>query len=51
MMMETEQFIVRDTYLGPWQEDGFMTYEAIQYFWQQFNDTFIVVFEPDQRDV
>jgi tetratricopeptide (TPR) repeat protein len=45
-----QQFIVRDTYLGPWQEDGFMTFEDIQYFWQQFNDTFIVVFELDQRD-
>jgi hypothetical protein len=45
-----EQFVVRDTYLGPWREDGYMAYEDFQYYWQQFNDTFIVIFDPEESE-
>jgi hypothetical protein len=45
-----ERFAVRDTFLGPWREDGFMAYEDFQYYWQQFNDTFIVIFDPEESE-
>lgn len=44
----TSHFLVRDTYLGPWQGDGLASYEATERYWAQFNNTFIVVYPPER---
>lgn len=43
-----QRFLVRDTYLGPWEEDGYAAYDALDTYWRQFNRTFIVVFPPER---
>ena len=48
---ETEQFYTQDSFLGPWDGSGRLeTYEDIDFFWQQFNYTFYVVFQPNQQE-
>lgn len=42
-------FLVRDTYLGPWREDGLASYEETERYWVQFNGTFVVVFPPERE--
>lgn len=42
-------FLVRDTYLGPWREDGLASYEETERYWAQFNGTFVVVFPPERE--
>ncbi|MCP5098573.1 MAG: hypothetical protein GY943_23735, partial [Chloroflexi bacterium] len=40
----------QDSYLGPWDGSGRIdTYEDIEFFWQQFNYTFYVVYLPQQE--
>ncbi len=41
-------FLVRDTYLGPWKEDGLASYEDTARYWAHFNGTFIVVYPPER---
>lgn len=40
--------LVRDTYLGPWREDGVVSYEDTARYWSQFNGAFIVVYPPER---
>lgn len=48
---ETELFYTQDSFLGPFDGSGRIeTYEDIDFFWQQFNYTFYVVFEPSERE-
>lgn len=42
------RFLVRDTYLGPWREDGMASYEDTARYWSQFNGAFIVVYPPER---
>lgn len=42
------QFLVRDTFLGPWQEDGRFDYEETAQRWAEFNGAFVVVYTPEQ---
>lgn len=42
-------FLLRDTYLGPWREDGLASYEETERYWAQFNGTFVVVFPPERK--
>ncbi len=46
----TSHFLVRDTFLGPWQGDGLAGYVDTERYWSQFNYTFIVVY-PTERAV
>ncbi len=46
-----EEFYAHDTYLGPFDSSGStVTYDELVEFWQQFNYTFYVVYEPQQED-
>jgi hypothetical protein len=39
-----------DTYLGPWDNSGRAdSYETVEYYWQQFNYTFFVVYPPEKE--
>jgi hypothetical protein len=44
----TSHFLVRDTYLGPWQSDGMASYSDTERYWAQFNGAFVVVY-PSER--
>jgi tetratricopeptide (TPR) repeat protein len=44
----TGHFLVRDTFLGPWQGDGMVGYSDTERFWSHFNNTFIVVYPPER---
>lgn len=49
---ETEEFYTQDSYLGPWDGSGRLEdYEEIDGYWQQFNYTFYVVYEPSKREL
>ena len=49
---DTELFHTQDSFLGPWDGSGRLeTYEDIDFFWQQFNYTFYIVYEPSQREL
>jgi hypothetical protein len=40
----------QDTYLGPWDGSGRVdSYEDVEHYWQHFNNTFYVVYRPDQE--
>lgn len=44
------QFMTQDTYLGPWDGSGRpASYEEVAEYWPQFNNTFYVVFRPEQE--
>jgi len=45
---EAGRFLVRDTYLGPWEEDGVASYEDTARYWAQFNGAFIVAYPPER---
>jgi tetratricopeptide (TPR) repeat protein len=46
-----EAFIVMDSYLGPWDDSGRNeNYELIEDLWEHFNNTFIVVFQPEDLE-
>jgi hypothetical protein len=41
-----------DTYLGPWDNSGRAdSYETVEYYWQQFNYTFFVVYPPEKEQL
>jgi tetratricopeptide (TPR) repeat protein len=43
-------FYSQDSYLGPWDGSGRVdSYEEFEYYWQQFNYTFYVVYFPTQE--
>ena len=45
---DQEEFLSLDTNLGPWDSSGRAdSYETINYYWQQFNYTFFVVYPPE----
>jgi tetratricopeptide (TPR) repeat protein len=46
-----EEFYTQDSYLGPFDGSGSKaSYDEIEEFWQQFNYTFYVVYEPSQAE-
>jgi hypothetical protein len=44
----TRHFSVRDTYLGPWQGEGLVAYDATVRDWAHFNGAFVVVYPPER---
>lgn len=47
---EQEIFYSQDSYLGPWDGSGRIDdYAELEYYWQQFNYTFYVVYLPSQE--
>ena len=42
----TRHFSVRDTYLGPWQGEGLVGYDATERDWAHFNGAFVIVYPP-----
>ncbi|WP_420644541.1 C39 family peptidase [Candidatus Leptofilum sp.] len=47
---EQEIFYSQDSFLGPWDGSGRTDdYEEFEYYWQQFNYTFYVVYFPSQE--
>lgn len=47
---ETGEMVSMDTNLGPWDGSGrYDTYEEVEYYWQQFNYTFFVVYPPEKE--
>ena len=47
---EEQIFYSQDSFLGPWDGSGRIdSYEDIQFFWEQFNYTFYVVYLPTQE--
>mgnify|MGYP000332416080 CR=1 FL=1 len=44
----TRHFSARDTYLGPWQGEGLVAYDATARDWAHFNGTFVVVYPPER---
>ena len=47
---ETQEMVSLDTNLGPWDGSGrYDTYEDIEKYWQQFNNTFFVVYPPEKE--
>jgi hypothetical protein len=48
---EKQELLTQDSYLGPWDGSGRTApYDEIEKFWQQFNYTFYVVYQPHQQD-
>lgn len=46
-----QEFYSQDSYLGPWDGSGRRdSYDEIEKYWQQFNYTFYVVYQPQQKD-
>ena len=41
---------MRDTYLGPWQGEGLVGYDATARDWAHFNGAFVVVYPPERAD-
>lgn len=47
---EREQiFYTRDSFLGPWEEDGRESYETVLADWRPFNHVAVVIFPPEQE--
>lgn len=47
---DKQEFLSLDTNLGPWDGSGRVdSYETVNYYWQQFNYTFFVVFPPEKE--
>ncbi len=47
---DKQEFLSMDTNLGPWDGSGRIdSYETMNYYWQQFNYTFWVVYPPEQE--
>jgi len=45
---EMQRLYARDTYLGPWEGDGLLSYAGTAHSWAQFNGTFVVVHAPER---
>ena len=46
----SQEMVSMDTNLGPWDGSGrYDSYEEIEYYWQQFNYTFFVVYPPEKE--
>ncbi len=43
---DANHFLARDTFLGPWDEDGYEPYDALARQWHQFNNVLVVVYDP-----
>ncbi|HIP72369.1 MAG TPA: hypothetical protein EYH05_13360, partial [Anaerolineae bacterium] len=44
------QFYTQDSYLGPWDGSGRpASYEEVEEYWPEFNNTFYVVYKPEQE--
>lgn len=44
------EFNVQDSYLGPWDGSGsVISYEEMEFYWQQFNYTFYLVYQPQEE--
>lgn len=44
------QFYTQDSYLGPWDGSGRpASYEEVEEYWPEFNETFYVVYKPEQE--
>lgn len=49
---EKQELYGMDTYLGPWDSSGRAdSYETVEYYWQQFNYTFFVVYPPEKEQL
>ncbi|GJM40451.1 MAG: hypothetical protein DHS20C20_07330 [Ardenticatenaceae bacterium] len=49
---DKQEFLSLDTNLGPWDGSGRVdSYETINYYWQQFNYTFFVVYPPEKEEL
>ncbi len=47
---ELAQFYTQDSYLGPWDGSGRpASYEEVEEYWPEFNETFYIVYEPEQE--
>lgn len=47
---DKQEFLSLDTNLGPWDGSGRLdSYETVNYYWQQFNYTFFVVYPPEKE--
>lgn len=45
-----QEIYSQDTYLGPWDGSGRTdSYEDVEHYWQHFNNTFYVVYRPEQE--
>lgn len=45
-----QEIYSQDTYLGPWDGSGRVdSYEDVEHYWQHFNNTFYVVYRPEQE--
>jgi hypothetical protein len=44
----TRHFSARDTFLGPWEGEGLVGYDATERDWAAFNGTFVVVYPPER---
>ncbi|HSH04703.1 MAG TPA: C39 family peptidase, partial [Anaerolineae bacterium] len=45
-----QEFYSMDTYLGPWDNSGRIdSYDEINFYWQQFNYTFYVIYPPHRE--
>jgi tetratricopeptide (TPR) repeat protein len=44
-------FLALDTFLGPWNEgeQRWESYETVAHYWQHFNNSFLVVYRPEQE--
>jgi len=45
---EASALLARDTFLGPWREDGAVDYDETARMWAQFDGAFIVVYPPER---
>jgi hypothetical protein len=46
-----QEFYGLDTYLGPWDSSGRTdSYDELNRYWQQFNYTFFVVYQPEEEE-
>jgi len=48
---EAQELYSQDSYLGPWDSSGRTdNYDDVEKYWQQFNYTFYVVYQPHQEE-
>jgi hypothetical protein len=48
---EKQELYSQDSYLGPWDASGRIdAYDEVEKYWQQFNYTFYVVYQPHQQE-
>lgn len=45
-----KEFYSQDSFLGPWDASGRVdSYDTMEFYWEQFNYTFYVVYQPEQE--